>query len=249
MTRKRSRIVSFAADLGVFMIGGPIAKIDLRSRSTMLRRLIDLILIVLLVIGGSLAWTTGRERSKLQSEFDRLVKATGDLPIGDPTKVHVVALPTGEPLHFAWRIYLPPKYPFVSKLSNGVTTRSNTTETVEFIGRVRFLEEDGELKVFDSFHGGSSRNVVADKNLTEFLRGRWDQIAVEQVGTNGIETIDPDDSAILLRLTIPEDMQAEARKKLKAPVNSTTYPVLFSLEIGTPNPTKAKTKPAGKVNR
>lgn len=74
----------------------------------MMRRLPDLILILALMVGGVVAWKADRERGRLAAEHARLARMTGDLPIIDPARVHLLALETGEPLHQAWRIYLPP---------------------------------------------------------------------------------------------------------------------------------------------
>ena len=75
------------------------------------RTAIDLVLLVVIAAGGVAALQTGRERSRLESTYERLHRKTGDLPIGDPAWVHVRAIETGDPLHFAWRVYFPSNYP------------------------------------------------------------------------------------------------------------------------------------------
>jgi hypothetical protein len=180
----------------------------------MFRRLLDLSLIVLLLIGGFRAWTTGRERSKLQAESERLIKATGDFRIGDPAKIQILAIETGEPFHYAWRIYLPANHQFV-KFRNSMWAGTNIgTKPVEFIGRVRIIEEHGIIKAYDYFYGGS-RNVeeIGGKKLADFLRGRWDRLVVEQAGEKGLATSDPDVAFLVFRLTMPPEMLAEARAK------------------------------------
>jgi hypothetical protein len=74
----------------------------------MKHRVLDLYLLIAALIGGTLAWQTGRERSRLSEKYDEPARVTGDLPIADASKVHVRALDTGDPMHFAWRVYYPP---------------------------------------------------------------------------------------------------------------------------------------------
>jgi hypothetical protein len=200
----------------------------------MTRRAIDLILIVVTLVGGVLAWQTGQERSRLAATYARLSRKAGDLPIGDPSKVHVMALPTGDPRHYAWRVYLPPKYSYElrSQTSGGQRSASDASE---FIARVRFREDDqGQLQVYTRFGSGSSRGGLGGRPLAELLRGRWNKIAVEQLGAAGVVAIEPDGKAIVLKLTLPEDMQSEARQRLSVNDQERLVPRFFELEIGPP---------------
>ncbi|HEV3121028.1 MAG TPA: hypothetical protein VGY53_03960, partial [Isosphaeraceae bacterium] len=181
----------------------------------MKRSAVDLLLIIVIVIGGAVAWQTGQERSRLEREHDRLVQKTGALPIGDASQAHFQAIPTGEPLHFAWRVFYPPNYKQVLKQSTGGWGTSQSSSSSEFIARVRIREnEQGALEVYTRISGHCSRSSLGDSKLAELLRGRWDKIRVEQFGAAGRGTVKPDQSAVLLRLTLPDDLQAEARTKL-----------------------------------
>ena len=108
----------------------------------MMRRAVDLILLLVFLVGGVWAWTTGRERGRLEVDYKRLVRATGDLTIPEATKVYLRALDTGEPLHFAWRVYLPPHYQFAMRTNSGSMSMSSNSTAQEFIARVRFREDD-----------------------------------------------------------------------------------------------------------
>src|SRR6185436_11697936 len=88
-------------------------------RQDMKQRVLNLFLILVAVLGGLLAWQSGRERGRLQAECARLLAITGDLSIDDPSKVYIRALDTREPLHFAWRVYLPPNYQQILWYSEG----------------------------------------------------------------------------------------------------------------------------------
>jgi hypothetical protein len=132
-----------------------------------MRRGVESVLIMAFAIGGYLAWQTGHERGRLQRTFDRMARKAGDLEIGDPTRVHLCAIPTGEPLHFAWRVYLPANCParFHVK-AGGFTGHSGASrgQPQEFIARVRFREdENGVLNVYSKFVGGSRRMGVGEQ--------------------------------------------------------------------------------------
>jgi len=69
--------------------------------------------------------------------------------------------------------------------------------------------------------------------LVELLRDRWDKIRVEQLGAAGLTAIRPDRAAVLLRLTLPEDMQREARQTLSAGEQKVFVPVFYELTLGS----------------
>ncbi len=201
----------------------------------MKHRLLDLILLIAALIGGYFAWQTGQERSRLEGQYERLSRKTGDLRITDPLRVHVLALDTGDPLHFAWRVYLPANYQANLQRTGG-SSSSWSSDPQEFIARVRFLEdEQGVLNVYTSFKGGSSRASVGGPELAELLRGRWEEIQVEQLGAVEMAAIAPDQSARLLRLTLPETLEQEALEKLPARDLKRQVPVLFDWEL-SPGP-------------
>jgi hypothetical protein len=206
-------------------------------------RIPDLILMVALVVGGVLAWQSARERARLKVDYERLVRATGDLPISDPTKAHFRALETGEPLHFAWRVYLPPNYSMIVR-SNGGTGNYSGSGSQDLIARVRFRPDDaGNWEVFRIFAGSSSRGKFCGKELAGLLKGRTDKILVEQLGAKEIAMVEPKGSAVVLRLTLPEAMQAEARKTLPEYEQHRFIPDLFRLEIGPEKPKPAPPPP------
>ncbi|MEX2176134.1 MAG: hypothetical protein WD872_17360 [Pirellulaceae bacterium] len=202
-----------------------------------MRRLLQLCLVAVILVGLVFAWRTGQERSTVRAEYDRLVRLTGDLPLTDPAKIHVLAIETGEDLHFAWRIYLPPKCRFVIRHSSGGFGSSSRSEPQQFIARVRVREADGRLQLFTKFAGGSGESSFGDDSLAEFLRGRWDEVQVEQLGVGKVAVLKPDGSALLLRLSLPEALQAEAAKQLDRHSLQTKLPLLYEVHIG-PEPAR-----------
>src|SRR5262249_53145162 len=128
--------------------------------SSMKPRVLDLLLLLTILPGGFLAWQTGRERGRLEDRYERMVKIAGDLPIADPTKVFIRAVDTGEPLHLAWRVYLPPNYTLIVRNRTGDGSSGSSTSwslnSAEFIARVRFRKDErGLMSVYTRFHGSS----------------------------------------------------------------------------------------------
>lgn len=73
---------------------------------------------------------------------------------------------------------------------------------------------------------------VGSRAFAKLLDDRWDKISVEQLGADQLTTIQPDRAAILLRLTLPEDMQREARQKLPEYEQKHFIPVIYELILG-----------------
>jgi hypothetical protein len=201
----------------------------------MKHRLLDWLLILALLSGGILACKTGWERSRLEARHALLARMTGDLPVTDPSKVYFQAIDTGEKLHFAWRVYLPPNYRHIlSCRAAGSSSLSTSTSSgpSELIARVRFREdEQGQPDVYEHFGGSSGRMGLGDQALAELLHGRWDWLRVEQLGAPELAVLAPGDTAVLLRLTLPDDLEAEARKKLARSMQQ-SLPVLFEIVLG-----------------
>ncbi|WP_422923188.1 hypothetical protein [Singulisphaera sp. PoT] len=203
----------------------------LRSRTG--RKALDLILFIAILLGGFLAWTSGRERSLLKKEHSRLARSVGDLAIDDPSKLQVVALDTGEPFHFAWRIYFPPKYQFSLWNGDSECFNSKSVESNDSILRVNFRENElGNMKVFISGFYGSMRHGVGDKALADFMRGRWTELKASQLGVNSIAIVNPDEQVSLLSLTLPTRLQEEAKQKLPSSSQKIWIPIPYELKLG-----------------
>jgi hypothetical protein len=199
---------------------------------SMIRRFLEFVLIAIVFVGAVFSWQTGRERSRTFAEYKRLERMTGYLSIPDPSKVYARALETEDPLHFAWRIYLPPKYKQIVRYHSG-SSSSWRSDATEIIGRVRFREDErGVLSVYTRFSGGSGMSSIGDKTLVEFLREYQGQIQIEQLGKNEAAVIEPNQSAVLLKLTLPEHLHEQARMRLSPGTYRRCVPVLFQIELG-----------------
>jgi hypothetical protein len=201
----------------------------------MIRKLIDLLFLTAFLVGGVLAWQSGRERIRLRNEHARLARKIGDITISDSSKVYIQAIDTGEPLNFAWRVYFPANYKQMLRGSNGGTSTSTGGSSCEFVARVRIREnEQGGLEIFTSFKEGSSWSSFGDKGLADFLRNRLDRIHVEQLGALEIAVLRPDQKAVLLSLSLPDDFVREAGDKLSDDFKKRYVPILFELNLGDP---------------
>src|SRR6478609_5418149 len=115
----------------------------------MIRKAIDLILIAAIAVGGFYAWRSGSERMRLRATQERLARKAGDLALNDPTRAHFLALPTGEPLHFAWRVYFPAGSSITILDRNGGSSSLGIGSAEQFIARVRIREDDnGQLFLY-----------------------------------------------------------------------------------------------------
>ncbi|APW62262.1 hypothetical protein [Paludisphaera borealis] len=202
----------------------------------MIHKPLNILLLVAIASGGFLAWRSGDERGRLTSTYLRLKQITGDFPIEDPSNVHFLALDTGEKLNFAWRVYIPPNYTQVVKLLQGNQNTSWSSSwssgAVQAIARVRIRENNqGQLMIYTQMPGGSSLMSLGDPALAGFLRDRWNEVRVEQLGTDGVATIAPDKPAVVLRMTLPDSMADEARKKLEPFIVERHVPVLINMQL------------------
>jgi hypothetical protein len=204
----------------------------------MMQRWLNRVLIAGILLGGLLAWQSGQERTRLQAEYRRLSTITGELAIDDPAKLSIRAIDTGEPLHFAWRVYIPPSYRQIVKRSTGGSSSSSSSSPRHFIARVRFqLDEQGYLRAYSRFAGGGWGETLGDRRLGELLQGGWNKIEARQLGAGDVASLAAGDSAVLLCLTLPREMQEAARQALPADMQKAFVPVLYELTLG-PGPAK-----------
>ena len=197
-------------------------------------RCINIALLVVALCGAVVAVREGRLRRELLAEHQMLANETGYLDIVDPSKAHVVALPSDDPLHFRWRIHLPAKYEALWRTSEWGRDASGTTVQAEsFIAQVRFRKNEfGFVRVFSDMKVGGVSSV-GGRELQAFLSDKWDQIERVQLGVGGQVVVEPDQVATLLQLRMPEAMAREAKSVLPAPWGSNYIPVLYEVQFGT----------------
>lgn len=196
-------------------------------------RILDLLLIGIILVGSFFAVRSGLERQRLSKTFERLSRKTGDLVVADPSKAYIQALPTQEPLHFAWRVYLPPNYSVNLRSHQGSLSSFRSSSAVECIARIRFREDKkGDLNVYIRFVGGSSRSTLGDASFAKLLHGRWENVQVKQLGTGQPAVFGADQTVVLLQLNLPEELRPEALKTISPHLHEQFIPVFFKAELG-----------------
>lgn len=169
-----------------------------------------------IVVGAVSTFRSGRERNELRAEYRRLAAKVGELDVEDPEKVWLVALDTGDPMHFAWRVYLPANYRLKVRHPSGWGS-SWGSDPKEFIARVRFRDEDDDaISVYKNFGSGSSRGRYAHGDAAAFVRKHREAFEIEQLGRDGPVSLDPDEPAELLRIRLPAELKEQAEAELPA---------------------------------
>lgn len=179
-------------------------------------RLIDAALAVATLAGAILAVTSASKLHALQQEHTRLSRTTGDLDIADPGEVHVVALETGEPLHFAWRVYAPAGQMMVSTFGDGGSGTSTgfNSQPHEFIGRIRFSKHrTGQIAVYYNFGNGAGFQTAGSPASYQFLNEHLDELRIEQLGVHGTARVKQGEPVTVLKMHLPESVIAQARPR------------------------------------
>ena len=192
-------------------------------------------LIAILAVGNGM---TGSDRAGLEARIARIKQPPSDLKVADRSRRAVQAVRTLDPHLFAWQVYLPPGSSF-ARLSTGPRIKGGDPEEgYEFTARVSFREvEDAGWPIDVRYFGQPVTSRLGNATLAGFLRGRWDQLIVEQAGRDGVLAVAPAGPVKLLRLSLPPGLLAEARAKLAA-ADWPDLPVLFefAIEAEAPRP-------------
>jgi hypothetical protein len=160
--------------------------------------------------------TVARQQAELKArdeQIARLEAELGKLSIKDPTKVHILTLPSKEDLHFRWRIYLPkgkrwkitqalggnvPKQGFDLKgVSHGSTIFGVSEE--EFTAEA-WLQRDinGSMRLNLHFGNSQSGTGISEEDTKKLLASGSTQS--HTAGMSATEVYDPAGPIELLRL-------------------------------------------------
>jgi hypothetical protein len=209
-------------------------------------RPLDAILLLIALAGGVFVWRTGQEQARIRAKIERMSRTAGDLVVTDPSRVHVLALDTGEPLHFAWRVYLPADFDLVQQVTSGQpvgVSHASSSPSRELILRVRFRENaEGALNLYESLEDSNFRTSFGDESLAKVLHGRFDKVLVEQLGTRTQASVGVDEPLDLLSLRLPADMEAEVLKEMLPAKRARYDPQFFRFSFG---PEAKKPSPSG----
>jgi hypothetical protein len=152
-------------------------------------------------VGAFLAIQAGREHRQLRAEHRVLKAEVGLVSVGDPTKLHVAAIETGDPLDFAWQVYLPAKFElrwkaqFGGGASSGSHGGGNTDPFYDLL-RVRIRETaEGRPQVWFKHRSGSSLMGVSPRDFKLLKNG---SVLIEQLGQHETAILDRDQVGTLL---------------------------------------------------
>lgn len=172
------------------------------AREIAMLRVINTALLLAAVCGGLFALRAERARRELAREHRRLAAKVGFLSVDDEHKVHVQALPTDDPLHFAWQIYFPAEYEGEWRSTFPTGSFVNVTASQEAhreIVRLRFRRIQDRWHLWITF-GKSSISQEVEGSLPPIL-AQPRRLRVEQLGTGQPKAIDVDELTELIRIT------------------------------------------------
>lgn len=198
-------------------------------------RLINITLALLALFGTIVAFRESSVNRDLSAEYRTLAAETGYLDLIDFSKVHVVALPSEDPLHFRWRIYLPEKCTVSWKTKNQWDDVSGSSAGPQnFVAQVRFRKnENGFVRVYTDLESFGGVGALGGRELQEFMRDHWDDVDIYQLGSEGPALVDPEEIATLLRLQLPKYIADEAKEVLHTRSAGQVLPVLYHVQFGT----------------
>ena len=196
-------------------------------------RWMNIALFLAALYGAYVAVREEQLNRKLSVQHRTLAAETGFLDVTDPNKVHVVALPSEDPLHFRWRFYLPDNYTVIWRTNQWGEGKDSSSGPRNFIAQVRFRKSEyGFVRVFKDIEPHASVGSLGGRELQTFLLDRWDQIELVQLGADDPAIVEPQEVATLLRLRMPEAMAKEAQAVLPAAWVNGVAPVLYEVQVG-----------------
>jgi hypothetical protein len=181
-----------------------------------MQRVIEIALVITILVGAVFLWQSSATRSELDREHERLAAKVGRLPIKDPTKIHLMAMETGDPQHFAWRAYFPPNYQYSYSCNSGGGSGA-IDSAWEGIVRVRVREVNGRLQLYDHLLQGSGLRSFGSGQVSKLLKehpGQLKKLRAEQLGKDGLVIVDPNEVTTLIKLSLSDELLAEAKEQL-----------------------------------
>lgn len=166
-------------------------------------RLINGCLLILAVVGACFSIRAGLGYQHLRAKHRKLIAKVGRLQIEHPDKAHFVAIDTGEPLHYAWQMYVPASFDTQWKiLGAGDGGSSGSLQPYFDLVRVRVRKQaNGGATLWIKELGGS-RMLGLDARQLALLEGQ--RFAIEQLGSEGTAVVGREQVVTLIRLSDPE---------------------------------------------
>ena len=195
------------------------------------RSALDAALIAAIAVLGYFNISAGLERSRLAAIIATVPPPPADFRITDRVLWHVQAIRTLDPHQFAWLIHLPPGTADAKSSIGDRLPAGDPIEASDMVVRVGFREVPGSgIQVDSRSNGRRTTSRLGDVALGRLLRGRWDQLVVEQAGRDRLLVAAPEAPVILLRLALPPALIAEGRATL-ALEDWPSFPILYEFAI------------------
>lgn len=166
-------------------------------------RILNITLLLITIVGGVFVLRSHSQYDATSREYARLTVEVGRLSITDETKIHALALPTGDPLDFKWQVYLPPNFSgqWKSQSDGGSSTSSmRTKEARTELVRVKFRKIDERWYVWHKSNNGSGTSTLQHGELLEQPK----TLHVLQFAQGAIKVADSSKVVSLLKVTAPE---------------------------------------------
>jgi hypothetical protein len=181
-----------------------------------MQRAVEFSLVVVILIGAAFLYRSTVARSELTREHERLAEKVGRLPIKDPTKIHLLAIETGDPQQFAWRAYFPANYHYSYSCSSGGGSGS-MSEPWEGILRVGVRDVKGQLLIYHRLQQGSGLRGIGHSQVNKLLKEHPEQLKklrAEQLAKREMMILDPSEALTLIRLALSDEILAEAKGRM-----------------------------------
>ena len=197
-------------------------------KKSYLQTFLRVMLCIAALVGIWCSIGASRQVATLQVELERFTKAVGYMPIKDPTKVYVLALP-GESEHvWRFRVYLPPNYDAHEayrygqisgstsrhrSASGGASSTGVVPEPVEYFVTIAFLKEKDHWELHTSTR--NSRGCGGLGQEFEKLIETPNALDIEVAGADGPEQFDTDEPICLIRMRDRQPVKNQGADKDK----------------------------------
>jgi len=184
-----------------------------------LRTLLILIAVLCFAIG---TYVVSKNLSDARRELRKLRNETGALAVDDPTKVHIVSVPVDEPNTWRWRMFIPKGHKYSWNIAAEQIPRNEPPQQGGMSGHSNepYWERDNEVLVTAKLRQqddgswqlsvdpriGDSKNQMAGaalkipkEKIAWLTDGRASSTDGRNLGTNGVEVLDPKGPIMLLQ--------------------------------------------------
>jgi len=201
-----------------------------------MKRRLNVVLVLVALVGLVFAVQQGLVKQTLSRQYERLAAEVGYLEPPDEGGVSVIALPTRDQMHFRWRIFVPASEAIFwkNRWLGGTQGDISVVGPRSFIANVRFRGggENGGFRVWWGFEENATVMSMGGPELNQLLGGRWDEMQVEQLASDGRIVMKSGELSSLLRISMPDQMREEARKALSQQALDLYVPEFFHLQFG-----------------